>query len=254
MTGKLDGKSALISGVSDGIGGEIARRFALEGANVACTGIQMDLVNAVVADLSDAGATAHSLKLDVTSEDDWLSAVDETVNAFGGLDIVVNNAGVLLLARIADTTLDEFRRIHTVIVDGTFLGLQHAVRAMSPGGAAGKGGSIINISSVAANVGTANQIAYGSAKAAVSAMTRHAASECAASGNGIRVNAICPGVVRTGMLVDTPENIKKCEDAHPLGLGEASDIAAAALYLAADDSRWVTGTELTVDGGHSVRS
>lgn len=122
-----------------------------------------------------------------------------------------------------------------------------------PGGAVGNGGSIINISSVAAFGATTCHVAYGSSKAAVSAMTRHAASECLANGSGIRINSICPGVVRTGMLVNTPENIRTCDDAHPLGLGEAGDIAAAALYLASDDARWVTGTELTVDGGLSVR-
>jgi len=253
MTGKLDGKIALISGVGDGIGGGIARRFAAEGASVACTGIQMEHIEAVTADIEAAGGRAMSLALNVESEDDWNNAIAKTIDAFGGLDIVVNNAGVLSLASIEDTTLDEFRRVHGVNVDGTFLGIRQAVGAMRPGGAAGQGGSIINVSSVAAFAAMVDHIAYGSSKAAVSAMTRHAASECAANGSGIRVNAICPGVVRTSMLVRTPENIQRCSDAHPLGLGEVEDVAVAALYLASDDARWVTGTELTVDGGLSVR-
>ncbi len=253
MPGKLEGKVALISGVSDGIGGEIARRFATEGASVACTGIQMDLVDAVAADIRVAGSDALSLELDVTSEADWAAAIARTIEEFGRLDTVVNNAGVLSLSSLTDTTLDEFRRVYAVNTDGTFLGMRQAVIAMQPGGAAGNGGSIVNISSVAAFGATTCHVAYGSSKAAVSAMTRHAASECSANGSGIRVNSICPGVVRTGMLVDTPENLKTCSDAHPLGLGEAGDIAAAALYLASDDARWITGTELTVDGGLSVR-
>jgi NAD(P)-dependent dehydrogenase (short-subunit alcohol dehydrogenase family) len=253
MKGKLDGKVALISGVGEGIGGGIARRFAAEGATVACTGIQAEFFEAVTADIVSAGGHALSAVLNVESEDDWANAIAKTVEAFGRLDIVVNNAGVLSLASIEDTTLDEFRRVHAVNVDGTFLGIRQAIGAMRPGGLAGNGGSIINISSVAANTAMADHVAYGSSKAAVSAMTRHAASECASNGSGIRVNAICPGVVQTPMLVRTPENIQRCSDAHPLGLGEVDDVAAAALYLASDDARWVTGTELTVDGGLSVR-
>ncbi len=251
MAGRLGGKTALVTGVSDGIGGAIAARFARAGARVACTGIQMELVDAAANAIIGAGGRAESMRLDVTSDDDWADAVARTIDAFGGLDIVVNNAGVLLLASIGDTTQAEFRRVQTVNVEGTFLGLRHAMLTMRPGGAAGKGGSIINISSIAASCGTANHVAYGASKGAVSAMTRHAASECAAL--GIRVNAICPGVVRTTMLVDTPENIERCTATHPLGLGAPEDIAAAALYLASDEARWVTGAELTADGGMSVR-
>ena len=157
----------------------------------------------------------------------------------------MNNAGVLLLATIEDTSPEEYRRVHRVNAEGAFLGLRQALRVMRAGG------SVINISSVAAFGAAADHVAYGSSKAALSGLTRHAANEL--SGRGIRVNAVCPGVVRTSMLVDTPENIGKCTAAHPLGLGEASDVAAAALYLASDDARWVTGSELTVDGGMSVR-
>jgi NAD(P)-dependent dehydrogenase (short-subunit alcohol dehydrogenase family) len=253
MTGKLDGKVALISGVGDGIGGAIARRFAAEGASVTCTGILTDLVDAVSADIVAAGGNALSIALNVGSEGDWENAIARTFDAYGRLDIVVNNAGVLSLASIEDTTLEEFRRVHAVNVDGTFLGIRQAIGAMRPGGIAGNGGSIINISSVAAFTAMVDHVAYGSSKAAVSAMTRHAACECATNGSAIRVNSICPGVVRTGMLVRTPENIQRCNEAHPLGLGEVEDIAAAALYLASDDARWITGTELTVDGGLSVR-
>lgn len=253
MAGRLDGKVALVTGVSDGIGGAIARRFAAEGAKVACTGVQMAHVEAAAAEISDAGGCALARELDVRSEDEWKAALDATIAAFGGLDVLVNNAGVLLLASIAATTLEDFRRVFDVNADGTFLGLRHGVLAMRPGGAAGNGGSIINISSVAAGGATVDHVAYGASKAAVSAMTRHAASECAAHGYAIRVNSICPGVVQTGMLVDTPENLERCNGSHPLGLGKADDVASAAIYLAADDSRWVTGTELVIDGGWSVR-
>lgn len=253
MTGKLDGKVALISGVGNGIGGGIARRFAAEGATVVCTGIQQEPVEAVCAAIEADGGKALCVALNVESEDDWNSAIARTIDTFGRLDILVNNAGVLSLAAIEATTLEEFRRVYAVNVDGTFLGMRHAIGAMRPGGIAGDGGAIINISSVSAHTAMLDHVAYGSSKAAVSAMTRHAASECATNGSGIRINSICPGVVRTGMLVLTPENIQRCSAAHPLGLGEVEDIAAAALYLASDDARWITGTELTIDGGLSVR-
>lgn len=253
MTARLDGKVALISGVSDGIGGCVARCFAREGASVVCSGIQMDAVEAIVADIRTRGGQALALELDVTVVDHWDAAVQRTIASFGGFDVLVNNAGLLLLASIEETSLDDFRQVHDVNVGGVFLGLQAAVVAMAPGGVAGNGGSIINISSVAASTAAMNHVAYGSSKAAVSGMTRHAASECAATKKGIRVNAICPGVVRTAMFVNTPENIENVSANHPLGPGETADIAAAALYLASDESRWVTGTELTVDGGYSVR-
>jgi NAD(P)-dependent dehydrogenase (short-subunit alcohol dehydrogenase family) len=142
MKGKLDGKVALISGVGEGIGGGIARRFAAEGETVACTGIQAEFFEAVTADIVSAGGHALSAVLNVESEDDWANAIAKTVEAFGRLDIVVNNAGVLSLASIEDTTLDEFRRVHAVNVDGTFLGIRQAIGAMRPGGLAGNGGSI----------------------------------------------------------------------------------------------------------------
>ncbi len=252
MAGRLDGKTALISGVSDGIGGAIARLFAAEGARVACTGIEMDLIEEVVTAIREAGGEAAALRLDVTSDSDWRRAIDETVAQLGGLDVLVNNAGVLLLASVAETTPDEFRRVLAVNVEGTFLGLRNAVLAMRAGGVAGRGGSIINISSVAASCAATDHVAYGASKAAVSGMTRHAACECAQY--GIRVNAICPGVVQTRMLVDTPDNLERCASSHPLGIGKPGDIAAAALYLAADEACWVTGTELTVDGGLSVHA
>lgn len=250
MAGRLDGKTALVSGVSDGMGGAIARLFAKEGSRVACTGIEAELIDETVAAIRESGGEAIALALDVTSDADWGNAIARTIENFGGLDILVNNAGVLLLAPIAATTQEDFRRVLAVNAEGAFLGLRHAVLAMRPGGVAGKGGSIINISSVAASKAATDHVAYGASKAAVSAMTRHAACECAEE--GIRINAICPGVVRTRMFVDSTENLEQCTRSHPLGLGKPEDVAAAALYLASDEARWVTGAEFTVDGGLSV--
>lgn len=245
MAARLEGKTALISGVNGGIGGAIARAFAAEGAAVMCSGIDLAQAEAVATDIGRDGGKAATMSLDVTSESDWAAVVRQTREELGGLDILVNNAGVLLLEPMAETTLADFRRVHAVNVEGTFLGMREAFRVMGPGGA------IINISSVAATAAAPDHVAYGSSKGAVSAMTRHAASECARL--GIRVNAICPGVVRTGMLIDTPENIERVDATHPLGIGEATDVAAAALYLASDEAKWVTGAEIIVDGGLSVR-
>ncbi len=254
MSLALDGRITLVTGVGSGIGGEICRCFAAHGASVVCTGIDQAAVTVVADEIIEAGGTALSLALDVTLESDWSGAIARVIKELGGLDVVVNNAGVFELAALADTTLEQFQRMQRVNVDGVFLGLREAVRAMRPNGAAGNGGSIINISSVAATSGALDHVAYGSSKGAVSAMTRHAASECAANGYGIRVNSISPGVVRTDMLIDTPENIQRMQELHALGIGETQDIANAALYLASDASRWVTGTELTVDGGYKVRA
>ena len=254
MSLTLNGRIALVTGVGSGIGGEICRSFAASGASVVCTGIDQGAVAAVADQVSEAGGTALSLTLDVTLESDWSDAIATVIKELGGLDVVVNNAGVFELVALADTTLEQFQRMQRVNVDGVFLGLREAVRAMRPNGAAGNGGSIINISSVAASSAALEHVAYGSSKGAVSAMTRHAAGECAAMEYGIRINSISPGVVRTDMLVNTPENIQRMQELHALGIGETKDVANAALYLASDASRWVTGTELTVDGGFKVRT
>ncbi len=249
----LEGRVALVTGVGEGIGGAICRRFAASGARVACTGIEPDPVAAIVQEISRSGGSAMSLSLDVTKETDWHAAIAATVSDLGGLDVLVNNPGVFEMTPLVDTTLAQFQTMQRVNVEGVFLGMREGVRAMRPDGAAGNGGSIINISSVAASNGALDHAAYGSSKGAVSSMTRHVACECAAYNYGIRVNAICPGVVRTGMFIDTPENEQWINDTHPLGIGDTTDIASAALYLASDASRWVTGTELTVDGGFNIR-
>ena len=135
-----------------------------------------------------------------------------------------------------------------VNVDGVFLGMKSAIAAMQPGGASGRGGCIINISSVSAGTPFPDHAAYGTSKAAVSAMTRHVAKECVATGNGIRVNAIAPGVVRTPMLVQTPENLETVNALQPLGILDPEEVAATALYLASDEARRVTGAEILIDG------
>ena len=186
----LAGKVALVTGANRGIGAELCKGLARAGAIVvaACRkpGSAQDLVNAIL----DGGGTAVAQALEVSEEASWQRAVADTVEHFGRLDLLVNNAGVMDLTPITELSLDTWRQVYAVNVEGVFLGMKHAILAMRPGGAAGDGGAIVNIGSVAANRGVPDYAAYGSSKGAVSAMTRHVAIECAAADYGIRVNQI----------------------------------------------------------------
>jgi NAD(P)-dependent dehydrogenase (short-subunit alcohol dehydrogenase family) len=224
-----------------------------------------------VADVNEAGAgetvrrieakggVAIVLKLDVTSEIDWQAAVDAAMARLGRLDILVNNAGMEIVKLIPETTLADWRRLMSVNLDGVFLGIKTAVAAMRKTG----GGSIVNISSVAGINGYARQSAYCASKGGVRLLSKSAAVECAEQGWNIRVNSVHPGVIDTPMarslLAGSPPDVaaqrfERLKALHPVGhLGEPGDIAAAVLYLASDASKFVTGTELVVDGGMTAR-
>ncbi len=249
----LKGKIALITGAASGIGAEAARLLAAHGANI------------VAADLDGAGAyrTAqetggHGIAMDVVSEADWASTVAETVATFGGLDVLVNCAGIELVRSIAETTLQDWRRVMSVNLDGVFLGTRAAIAAMGK-----RGGSIVNISSVAGINGFSRQAAYCASKGGVRLLTKASAVECAEAGLGIRVNSIHPGIIDTPMArqilgnVDEalrPEIQARWKQMHPMGrLGSAMDVAQCILFLASDASAFVTGTELIVDGGLTAR-
>lgn len=261
---RLDGKVALVTGGARGLGAETARAFAGAGATVLVTDVLEQPGRETVEAIRAAGGKAEFRKQDVTSEPEWEAIVADAAKRLGGLDVVVNNAGIEKMAKIADCSVEEFRRIQEVNVVGVFLGTKHAVRAMSPGGVAGRGGSIVNVSSVAGLRGFPALGAYCASKGAVRLLTKSAAVEVAKL--GIRVNSIHPGVIWTKMAEDflqhfvdlglTPD-VATAEAAtkarHAMGrFGEASDIAAAALFLASDASKFVTGTEIVVDGGFSA--
>lgn len=259
---RLSGKVALVTGAARGIGAEISRVLAAEGAAVLLTDIDGDAVTNTAAQLRAGGARVAGRALDVGSEPQWEAAVYAASDDFGGLSIVVNNAAIERQTFFADCTLEEFERIQRINVTGTFLGIKHAIRAMRPGGPSGQGGSIINMSSVAGLSGAPGSGAYSTSKGAVRLMTKAAAVECARLGYGIRVNSVHPGFVETemyheimrryvelGMFPDVNTAAAMVRQTHPLGLGRPSDIAQAVLYLAADESRWTTGAELVVDGG-----
>jgi NAD(P)-dependent dehydrogenase (short-subunit alcohol dehydrogenase family) len=255
----LTGRVALVTGGAQGLGEGMARALAGAGARV------------MIADVDEAGAeTAASLgeghayvRLDVTDEAGWESAVTATVDQLGGLDVLVNNAGIEISSLITEVEPDDIRRMLDVNVLGTALGLKHGLRAMRPDGAAGKGGSIINISSVAATIAFPAISIYSGTKSAVDRMTRVAAMESGKLGYGVRVNCIYPGLVPTAMgaglandmaslgLYGSPEEaVGAVIELTPSGrLGEVEDMADAVVFLASDASRFINGIGLPVDGG-----
>lgn len=262
---RLDGKVALVTGGGGGIGAESARALAQMGAAVLVTDISEAAGKATADGINKAGGRAAFFKHDVTKEAQWEAAVAEVIKQFGGYDILLNNAGIETAAFISQCTNEDFSQVMNVNVNGVFLGLKHAVRAMSPGGPAGKGGSIINLSSVAGLIGTTGHIAYHTSKGAVRLMSKAAAVECAQLGTGIRVNSLHPAIVRTEMgdnfmkhFVDLglAPDVATAEAAvgagHLLGFGKPPDVASAVVFLASEASRWMTGTELVIDGGYTA--
>jgi 3(or 17)beta-hydroxysteroid dehydrogenase len=251
MAGRVEGKVALVTGAASGLGKAAAQMLAREGARV------------VVTDRNEAGAkevagtmgeAARAWKLDVTQEADWVRVVDETLATFGRLDVVVNNAGIGVAKDIESISLEEWRIVHSVNLDGVFLGCKHAIRGMRQCGAKG---SIINISSVAGLVGVENLPAYCSSKGGVRLLTKSVALHCARKGYGIRCNSVHPTFIETPMVDGLASMMGGVEAGKarlarmiPLGhIGEPDDIAYAVLYLASDESKLMTGSEFVVDGG-----
>jgi 3alpha(or 20beta)-hydroxysteroid dehydrogenase len=246
--GRLDGKVVLVTGAGRGIGAAVAHRFAREGAKLLLTDVDEAGARQVATEIGNgSGARAH----DVMSEKQWEAVAAWAIEAHGGIDVLVNNAGVFLLARLEETTLEDFRRVQEVNQVGVFLGM----RTIAPTMAARGSGSIINVSSIAGLMGTPYLTAYAASKWAVRGMTKAVAKELAAS--GVRVNSLHPGQIDTDMHVRqrerTPELIDRLVAGIPMRrIGEPQEVAHAALFLASDESRYVTGSELVIDGGASV--
>lgn len=244
MSGRLSGKSALISGGASGLGEAQAILFAREGATVLIGDVQADKGNAVVRSITDEGGKAAFVHLDVTSMDSWSAAVSEAVSRFGTLTTLVNNAGIFHPGGIVDETKEGWDRMIAVNQTGVFLGMKAASTALLASG----NGAIVNISSLYGLIGSPNAISYHASKAAVRLMGKAGALEFAKQ--GIRVNTIFPGQIKTPILGDiTPEQDEAIKASIPMGVvGDPMDIAYASLYLASDEAKYVSGAELWVDG------
>jgi 3-oxoacyl-[acyl-carrier protein] reductase len=243
---RLEGKIAIITGGASGIGREIARVFAVEGARIVVADINEAGARETAADIVSAGGQALCVPVDISDPRRVRALVDETVGRYDGIDILVNNAGVALNRPFLETTLEEWNRLLDVVLTGTFLCSQAAARVMVPR----RSGTIINIASVSGQRGAQGRAAYGAAKAGVIQLTRIMAVELAAA--GLRVNAISPGPVVTDQSngTHTAATRQSYLDRIPLHrYGERHEIAAAALFLASDESTFIQGHVLNVDGG-----
>ena len=250
--GRLDGKVAIVSGGARGQGATEARMFAREGAKVVLGDVLDEEGKQVEAQINESGGDATYVHLDVTREDDWRSAVETAVGRYGKLDILVNNAGILIRKSLEDTTVEDWDRIMGVNAKGVFLGTKQAIPAMRRAG----GGSIINISSTAGLVGSPNgSPSYTASKGAVRLLTKSAAIQYAKE--GIRCNSVHPRPIDTEMIRDTltdPARLEQRMQRLPMGkVGTPEDIAYGVLYLASDESSFVTGSELVIDGGTTAQ-
>ena len=260
----LTGRKALVTGGARGIGAAIAQALAGAGASVMIGDLLADLGQSTAKALPvAAGAKAAFVPMDVTQDADWAKAAEATVQALGGFDILINNAGIEETALIADLAPEPLERMLRVNVLGTLLGMKHAFRAMRPGGLAGKGGAVVNVASVAATIAFPGIAGYSATKSAVDRMTRVGAMEAGKLGYGVRVNCVYPGLIPTEMgmklagdvvaagLFASPEAaVGEVINLTPAGrLGEVQDVADAIVFLCSDASRFITGAGLPVDGG-----
>jgi NAD(P)-dependent dehydrogenase (short-subunit alcohol dehydrogenase family) len=266
MTRRVEGKVALVTGAANGIGRSAALMLAREGAKIAATDLQDEKGAALLRELRAMGCECECeyYHHDVTREDDWLSVVAQVRTRFGRLDVLVNNAGIGLSSSVVDMAFADWKRQMAVNLDGVFLGVKHSLPLMREGG----GGSIINVSSIAGIKASPNLSGYCATKGGVRLFTKSVALECAAARDGVRVNSLHPGITETAIwdtLIGTVEDgsnggkergptlDKLTERAVPLGYKAApDDIANGILWLASDESRYVTGTELVIDGGRSI--
>ncbi len=254
MAGRVEGKTAIVTGGANGLGKADAEALAREGASVVITDID-DAGEGVAETIAAAtGATVVFKHQDVTSERRWQEIVAEVEQELGGIDILVNNAGIVIVATPEQTTLEDFRLQNAVMNEGVFLGCKTVIPAMRKRG----GGSIINMSSIASHLGYPVFFAYTAAKGAVRAMTKSLAVTCQMNGDNIRVNSVHPGAIETAMVravneklgLPAPDPDSK-ED--PIGIGRPEDIASMIVYLASDESRFVNGAELVIDNALSIQ-
>ncbi|MGQ0842605.1 MAG: glucose 1-dehydrogenase [Sporichthyaceae bacterium] len=258
--GRVAGKVAFITGGARGLGEATGRVMAQEGATVVLTDILDDDGERVAKEIEASGGKAVYLHQDVTEENTWDELLARVVAEHGRLDILVNNAGIVLDANVEDTTLEGWRRVNAINSEAVFLGTRAGIKVMK-NNENPKGGSIVNISSIAGLVGIENLAAYNASKGAVRLFTKSAALHCASNGYNIRINSVHPSYTRTPMVQLLADNTGDADAtwdalsaAHPLGrYGMPMDIAMGVLYIASDEASWQTGTELVIDGGITCR-
>jgi NAD(P)-dependent dehydrogenase (short-subunit alcohol dehydrogenase family) len=258
MAGRLQGKVVLITGGASGIGLASAEACAREGARVVISDINAEEGAAQSRRLAAAGLAVTFARHDVTSEADWRRVIDDTVQRHGQLDVLVNNAGIAVIAPLEQETLEGWRRTQAINVEGVFLGSREAVRVMK-----GRGGSVINLSSIEGLIGEPLLPAYNASKGAVRIFTKSMALYCAQQGYGVRVNSIHPGYVGTPLMVNALGSLPPDEAAAlqqdlmvriPLGrAAEPREIAHGVVFLASDESSYMTGSELVMDGGYTAK-
>ena len=251
--GRLDGKIAIVTGAATGLGRADAEALVREGARVVATDINESAGHELAARLNAARpGAALFLAQDVRDEARWTQVVAECVSHFGGLHVLVNNAGVVVIATPETCTLEQFRLQNQVMSEGVFLGCRSSIPAIRASG----GGSIINMSSMASHLGYPVYFAYSAAKGAVRAMTKSVAIHCQTNKYGIRCNSIHPGAIETQMVRDATRDLgmeMSMWEQSPTGLGQPADVANVVVFLASDESRYINGAEILVDNALYVQ-
>jgi NAD(P)-dependent dehydrogenase (short-subunit alcohol dehydrogenase family) len=258
MSGRVAGKVVLITGGASGIGLASAEACAREGAIVIITDLNVKEGEAQAKRLVAEGLKVEFLEQDATSEADWRRVVDEIIGRHGQLDVLVNNAGIAIIAPLEQETLDGWRKTQAVNMEGVFLGCREAVRVMK-----NRGGSIVNISSIEGLIGEPLLPAYNASKGGVRLFTKSVALYCAQQGYGIRANSVHPGLIGTPLVANFFANMPPEQAAIlqqdvmsriPLKrAGEPRDIGNGVLFLASDESSYMTGSELVIDGGYTAK-
>ncbi|NKI18718.1 glucose 1-dehydrogenase [Spongiibacter sp. KMU-166] len=257
MAGRLQNKVALVTGGGSGLGEATAKRFAEEGAVVVVTDLNADTAARVAEEINASGGQAMARQQDVTNEALWKTVVDDIVSSYGALHILVNNAGIGLPGNAEEATIEDWRTTQAVNGESVFLGTRAAIGVMKE-----SGGSIINISSIEGIVGEPGAAAYNYSKGGVRIFTKSAALHCASKAYPIRVNSVHPGFILTALveqgIASLPDEMKqeamqRLAREIPLGgaMGEPLDIANGCLFLASDESKYMTGSELVIDGGYT---
>ena len=255
---RVKNKVAIVTGGASGLGKSSAILLAREGAKIVVTDIDEEDGKKVVQQIKANGGEAIFIKQDVSKEDEWKNVIETTLKTFGKLHILANSAGIGLGGTVEEVTLEDWKNLIDVNLNGTFLGTQYGIKGMKE---TGEGGSIINFSSIEGLIGDPNLPAYNASKGGVTIFTKSAALHCARQGYGIRINSIHPAYIWTPMVENflkaqgnVEEGKKQLESLHPVGhLGEPDDIGYGVVYLASDESKFMTGSELVIDGGYTAQ-